>query len=398
MIEEICFIVAASQYATFHHFTNQFAAAFRRQGVEVKVINILETKISKEDIFLQLVRRPPTLTCSFGVVYLIKPHYFIFDDLHIPHWTITVDPSTYFSYVVKAPSALFSAVDRNECDLLRMQNERVFFLPHGVDQELLQPLSKQEERYYDAVFIGSCYDYMTLQEQWCKELPCEQSQMLEMAIELFFSHGSLTLMEAFIEAFNTSGIQVTGLELKMLVYFDHYVRGRTRVEMLQNLPWLRIHVFGDIYPTHLACSRGWQAYLGGLKNIVVHPAIAFEEIAEILRHSKFCLNSMPFFQDGSHERVLMALACGSLPITSPSRWLEEQFTVGKELFIYTPATSSTLEEELSLILNDEESRQRYAAEGQANIARSHTWDQRAVRALASLPPLLQQIKMNFKEM
>lgn len=389
-IDHICFLVATSQYATFRYFTDQFASAFERQGVRVSILDLLDGKFSQEEILGELIRERPTLTCSFNIVYVIKPHELAFDALQIPHWTITVDPAAYYSHLVKAPSALFSAVDRGECELLRGQNPRVFFLPHGVERDILQPPSKREERDYEAVFIGSCYDYDGLRHYWNEELPVSQAQLLEASVELFFSHPPKTLMEAFLQAYKGSmGVPMSSLELKnLLFYFDHYIRGRSRVEMVKSLKKLRIHIFGDIYPSHSCCQRGWHYYLADQDHIVVHPPLPFLQVPEVLRRSKCCLNSMPFFQDGSHERVLMALACGSIAITSPSRWLEEQFTSGEELWVYTPETSATIEEELCHMVADEQRRFQYAENGFAKVAACHTWDQRAASALEALPPLL----------
>ena len=55
-------------------------------------------------------------------------------------------------------------------------------------------------------------------------------------------------------------------------------------------------------------SRNWGDELREHKNIVVHPAVTYEQGLEIRKKLQICLNSMPFFKHGTHERIFNGLA------------------------------------------------------------------------------------------
>lgn len=385
MIERICFVTSDIFYNTFRHFTEGLAAAFERQGVETLTVDLKDPTLSLEEILYKIFIWQPTLTCSFNLVCVVEPHLFVFDKVKIPHWTITLDPAFYFTHLIRSPYALFSSADRYECAILRNMNPRTFFFPHAINREWLDIKKNNDPRCYDAVFVGSCHDYEGLRRQWHLEFPSPLPEIADRAVEIFFQGEQVSVVEAFSQAWSERAVEASNCDLKaappmrtLLSYLDNHVRGRSRVEMIRSFDKVQIHVFGSVYPTHPDCVQGWEHYLSGRDNVIIHPPLPFLQTLDLFRQSKFCLNNMPSSTDGSHERVLMALACGSLPVTTPSGWLAEQFNVGEELLFAN--SSGGVEEQMLSLLADENERLQRAMQGYAKVAEHHTWDHRVVDA------------------
>ena len=373
-MQKICFIVNYNLYESKRHFTVKLAEAFERKGVKTKIIDVDENSLSAE-LIQDLKAFEPDLTASFNTLLPVSEGRFLCDFLQIPHWSILVDPLFYSLQYTRSPYSWISCVDRSDVAYLQgMGFERGFFFPHGVERDL-EP--GDEKRIYEVVFFGTCYDYESLRASWQQRQPQEISKVLDEAIELFSSDIRLSLADALAKAWSNSKLDPVKADFPALFYYlDNYTRGKDRVELIRAIKDVPVHVYGDLSRDNVAAILGWRQYLKNQKNVTIHPSVPYGDALQILKQSKFCLNSMPFFKNGSHERVLIGLAAGAVPITTENLYFQEEFTPGKEVIFYPMNQYASVNEPLHRLLADETARQAAAAAGGKKVLANDTWDKR----------------------
>lgn len=385
MLKKVLLMVNYNLYDSKRHFTKKLAEAMVRKGITTKIIDVNEEAIEGE-IGAIIKRFKPDMTCSFNTLSSLTNGKFLWDVLQIPHLSILVDPALYSIQLTNSPYSILSCVDHFDYSAIRSYRfNNVFFWPHGIEADIQESIG---ERPYDVVFMGSCYDYESLRHYWQERFSSEINKALDHAIDLVLSDKPISLAQALVSAWNSSGLSPQKADFTSLFYFlDNYTKGKDRVELIRSIKDAPVHVFGELVTDHPACKLGWKDYLGKQRNVTIHPSVSFSESLQILGKSKICLNSMPFFRNGSHERVLASFACGALPITSDSLYWREQFATD-ELVIYPPGNWSVINGTVNDLLANKTKRESMVKRGRTKVMQKHTWDERVDQLMQEIPPIL----------
>jgi spore maturation protein CgeB len=390
MLQKVCFLVNYNLYESKRYFTQKLAEAMNRKGIETRIIDVQEQALSGE-IITSIKRYSPDITLSFNSLLPVSETKFLWDFLEIPHLAILVDPALYSIHLTRSPYSILSCVDRSDVEAVKSyQFESVFFLPHAVERELFNFEKRQKK--YDVVFLGSCYDYESLRVSWRQRNPEALNKVLDDAIDLVFSDKKISLTKALITAWNHSKLNYEGVDFTTLFYYlDNYTRGKDRVDLIRSIKNAKVYIFGETSIDNAVGILGWKQYLSSQKNVVIHPSIPYGAAMEVLRQTKITLNSMPFFKNGSHERVFAGLGCGALPVTTYNNYFNEIFQHGKDILFYQMSNHATLNDEIEELLADENRRVQMVAKGSEKVEKHHTWDARVDQLLSELPPILQKI-------
>lgn len=396
-IKKICFLVNYNQYEVKRSFTEKFAEALERKGVETLTFDFSKKRLH-ENVIEKIKEAEPTMTASFNSILPLPDDRYLWDLLEIPHLSMLLDPSLYSVALINSPYSIISCVDRFDCYGLATQNfDRVFFMPHAVERELFER-PPEKNKIYDVVFLGSCYNYESLRKAWEKELSKPICDVLEQAIELLFSDNKTSLQDALVIAWRESLLPPHGVDfLKLFTYLDHYTRGYDRVQLIGAIEDCQVHVFGEIFEDDPNAVKGWKQQLKGHDNIVFHEPVTYPESLEILRRSKICLNSNPFFKDGSHERIFNGAAAGALVATMDNLYVREQFVEGEDLLLYQPGHWGGLNEKIHYYLNHEEERQAAAGRLAVKVKQHHTWDNRAALLIETMPKMIEKSLQESQE-
>lgn len=394
MIQKIGFIVNENLYKSKHHFTYKFAEALKRQGLSTFVIDIEKGNFSSKDA-ARIRAQSPNLTCSFNTILPLADGNFLWDILQTPHLSILLDPVIYSMNLTKSPFSVISCVDRFDCDIVRSANfSNHFFFPHAVEKELVEE-SLQEDRPYDVVLLGSCYDHESLRTTWQKQFSKPICDAIEYAIDIVLTEPKTTFVQAILRAWNTFSLSPQNMDfIPIFTYVDHYVRGKDRYDLLRSLKGVNIHVFGSIFWEDNSKLRSWSHYLDDEKNITVHPPVAYEEALQILKKSKICLNSTPFFKNGSHERLFAGLATGCAVLSSENIFVRENFSPDEGVELYQHKQLEGANEAVQCYLGNESYRKEAVMRGRKKVATDHTWDQRAQQLTSEMSPILGRIFAN----
>ncbi len=391
MIKRICLITNYNLYNSKRYFAEKLSEALRRKGIETKLIDAEESALDRE-MGDDIVAFNPDLTCSLNTFQPTVEGQYLWDILQIPHLYIHLDPALYASPMTRSPYLMIACVDHFDVEALRASAfPNVIFLPHAIERELTY--QEKEARPYDVVFLGSCSDYESLQALWKTDFSKELQTVLEEASEMVLSDNHTSLAQALVNAWSKQKLDPIGVDfLTLFKYIDFYTRGRDRVELIRSITDVPVHVFGDVATDIASCQKGWDYYLGSQPNVVLHPPVPFPMINEVLKKSKICLNSMPFFKKGTHERLFYALGCGALPATTDNLWVRENFVDGEELLLYRNQDFSSLQSRIKNYLSDETKRRQAVAAGRKKVLQNHTWDIRVDQLLKELPSMIQNIQ------
>ncbi len=120
---------------------------------------------------------------------------------------------------------------------------------------------------------------------------------------------------------------------------------------------LRVSLFGGDMWKDLAERYPKAIDFGGM--------VSSKECLDLTARAKILLNFQPFFGNGAHERIFNGMRNGAVVFTNRSRYLEERFTDGEDLFFYEtdlriPGCFEDAAEKIADLLSDEEKRQQTA--------------------------------------
>lgn len=374
MLKKVCLLTNYNLYESKRHFTLKLAEAMQRAGIQTKIIDAREGVLGA-NIISSIKAFAPDATCSFNSLDPISEKHYLWDFLTTPHISFLVDPAFYSTYLVDSPYSIISCVDHSDVEAIASTGFRnVFFWPHAIEKDL--PTS-QEDRPYDVVFLGSCYDYESLRIAWRQRHPEAFNKVLDDAIDLVFSDDTISLGNALAHAWQASKLNPEGVDFTTLYYYlDNYTRGKDRVELIRSIKDAHVHVFGELSPDNAVGILSWHQYLASQKNATIHPSVPFPKAMEILRQSKIVLNSMPFFRNGSHERIFTGLGSGCLVISSESQYLRNQFKENEGLLFYQGKDRQIANELVNEWLQNEQKRSAAAGVGRQKVLTHYTWDTR----------------------
>lgn len=378
----ITFLTNYNEYESKRYFTDKLIIALEKLGVLTQLIDMKEQELDEES-GRDLLLFQPDCTFSFNSFVPSADNRYLWDLIKTPHIAALLDPVVYSLNLTSSPYCHLTSVDRSDCRFLEEADfPRFLFWPHAVESDL-EPNDK--EKVYPVAFLGSCYDYKNLALDWQKRYPPFISRIIEDAVDIVLSGSYSSLVEAFISAWNQANLPSTSSINfnEIFFYFDYYLRGLDRISLIQSIQNVPVHIFGTLSKDHPSFTDGWESYLGGQSNVTIHPPVPFHEALEIQKQCRITLNSAPFFKNGSHERVFTSLACGAVPVTNDSNYLQECFS-NDEVIFYSPGKWEGVEEKIITLLNDEPKRQAASDKGRKKVMQNHTWDQRAAQLLEYL--------------
>ncbi|MBN9379103.1 MAG: hypothetical protein BGO14_08910 [Chlamydiales bacterium 38-26] len=377
-----------SRYNVLSHFTIKLAEALSQAGVNCR---ILKAERDNPKPFLEaLFNDPPDCTLSFNGLLPDSKGQFFCDMIKIPHVACLIDSPTHFLILASSPYSIITVPDRFSTQFFKgLKFENVLFMPHAVEKELFDN-PEHIEKKYDVTMLSSCIDYKSLEESWPSSYPKSVCHAMHEAVEISLSDGETSCMQAFIQAIDRH-IEESGEQPGILNYpeiidqVEMYVKGKERVELLKSISDTPVNLFGA--PIDL-----WKKYLKNQPNIIYHDPVNINIAIEIMRQSKIVLNSCAWLKDGTHERILMAIASGALVITSENIYMREHFEDRHSIAFYKLGQWKSVNQQVNEYLSNSLLRHHVVAKGQEIVKRKHTWDQRAKTLLKELPPIIKRIK------
>lgn len=381
------FMPPRSQYGVLHHFTEKLAEAFTRQGVES---TILEAEWNNPKPFLdRLLSNKPDCTLSFNGLLPDDEGRFFCDLIGIPHVAFLVDSQNQFFPLIQSPNTIISCTDRYTCDFFKgIKSKNVLFVPHGVERELTP--DREPLKTYDVVMLNSLIDYEEIRDEWKERYPPIIRDAMNEAIEATLADNSTWYVQAFVYSLDRQ-IELKGAidprQVDFPTVFDDlemYLKGVSRIQLLRSIKDAEVHVFGAGVE-----GKSWSHFIGkDMPNIIFHEPVPYGQAMEIIKQSKIVLNICPWIRNGSHERVLVSLALGALPLTDENLFFKENFVNGKEIAMFSYPDMEKINDQINEYLSHDSLRDEITKAGREKVLKNHTWDARARQLIEELTPIL----------
>lgn len=317
-MKKILFIFTANQYNVVNEMVWRIADELEQQcGYTVGRYRLDEYDIVKKGdwdiIFSAQAIEFSKLEEADGRIHIIwlvdHPRYLMERFIHYP----------------EHDKVYIGCVDRTHVDYLRNYYSlpHVFFAPHFAWKgEHMVPFQK---RGYEVFFPASAVRWESVAERY-KGLEGALKTIVDYVIEFLLKNPEYPLETGFEQVLLQFGEKDYRELAKACMelageYVDFYLRITTRMRIIRALLHEGVTV--------TVCGRGWEE--AGFSeqeraNLqIIGEELPYTEVIEKMADSKAVLNVMPWFKDGSHERVLMALMNGAVSVTDASGYIKEIF-------------------------------------------------------------------------
>ena len=376
-----------SRYNVIEHFTKKFADALKKAGIRCR---LLRAQRENPEPFLQaLMNDPPDCTLSFNGLLPDEKGRFFCDMIKIPHVACLIDSPTQYLSLIESPYTIITLPDSFSVDFVKGLNApNVLFMPHAVESDLSSTLYKNYK--YDVVMLSSCIDFVALEEKWALKYPKEICDVLKEAASIALNNKEASATVALVQSINQEkvlkSIDVHSLNFPELIdQIEMYVKGKDRVELIRAIKTADVHIFGS-------SVEDWKKYIGDKKNVHFHEPVSYEVALEIMNQSKIVLSSSAWLKNGTHERILAAMASYALVITNENIYMSENFINNQNVVLYPMGKWDAANEKIDYYLSNDAERLKIAEKGHDYVLKYHTWDNRVKLLLKEIPLALENIR------
>ncbi|MBD5484978.1 MAG: glycosyltransferase [Lachnospiraceae bacterium] len=376
-------ILFHTELDTLNLFSNQLKQGFKDLGYEIFEFDLQQSTLSLGLLYDFIKKGSVTAMIGFNSPFFgmqIPSGENMWEVLNIPCINILVDhPYWYHNILMRTPrTGIVLSIDRNHSQYI----ERFYphipctgFLPHGgtpTDHEFV-PIAA---RKIDVLYAGSLYaDYAVSQKPDFTHFHFPAEQVCKRSIDHLLAHPDSTIESVVEDQLLQSGIILPDEELRQFisscVYIERVVSSHYREKIVSLIAKSGIPL--------TICGDGWSGCDWiTLPNVHYGGRISPEEVLEKMEDSKIVLNTMPWFKDGSHERIFNAMLRGATVVSETSSYLEKTLPADVWVsFNLLPDCLETLPQRIAGLLSDNRKLQSIASSGYRLAASGHTWQARA---------------------
>ena len=376
-------ILFHTELDTLNLFSNQLKQGFTDLGYEIFEFDLQQSTLSLGRLYDFIQKDPVTAMIGFNSPFFgmqIPSGENMWEVLNISCINILVDhPYWYHNILMRTPrTGIVLSIDRNHSQYI----ERFYphipctgFLPHG-GTPTVHELIPIAARKIDVLYAGSLYaDYAVSQKPDFTHFHFPAEQVCRKSIDRLLAHPDSTIESVVEDQLLQSGIVLPDEELRQFisscVYIERVVSSHYREKIVSLIAKSGIPL--------TICGDGWSGCDWiTLPNVHYGGRISPEEVLEKMEDSKIVLNTMPWFKDGSHERIFNAMLRGAVVVSETSSYLEETLPADAWVsFNLLPDCPETLPQRITGLLSDNRKLQSIASSGYRLAASGHTWQARA---------------------
>lgn len=385
----ILYVIGASQYDSTALFMMEMAEQMQAAGWQV---DLLDGRT--EDGYEQ--RREQIIQKQYDVIFTING-MILEEDSVLGRALLQKEDVIYCTYLMDHPLIHYQRLRASYPAIFVLSPDRCHmaytdrylpniwgtaFLPHAGCQYAGDSLPYQD-RTIDLSFMGSYISPEQIRAQF-QQYPQEMSLLLETTADILVREPERTLEDAVLACFGQYGVTMEENEIPAVLaefrIVDRYIRSYYRDAVIRTLidAGICIDVYGD----------GWEKFVTDAGDCLrIHPAVSYEESLAVISDSKISLNVMPWFKDGSHDRVFTAMLNGALCLTDGSAYLEEELRETENVYFYSLKGLKYLPAKVRRILSHPEQSAAVAEAGRILAQEKHTWVQRAEEVMDYLEQL-----------
>ncbi len=389
-------------YDTIDLFISALAAAFEQFGHTSHIIDVRNKDAAMQQLKDLIEESGIDAVVTFnniGYNLSFCEGKNIWEEKHIPYYNILMDhPFHYDDPLRHAPkTSVVFCTDRNHVIYLQRfypNLTRTDFLPHaGMEADLSKPSEPGAchlchtttaehpfiaERPIDVLYAGGLskyvaeglvpdlgeireFDAFMLTQEVLSDLIKNPDQTTEAAIEKYLCSIGKQYSEKELRHWIT--------ELRFIDSFaTSFYREQSVRLLVEN--GIKVAVFGG----------GWeQCEWAENPNLLYGGKVLAPQVLELMNHSKIVLNTMTWYKNGIHDRIINGMLAGAVVVTDTSQYLAEELKKMPEQGLVTFELSGIrqLPQTVQSLLEQPEHMQKIADCGYLYAKSNHTWKQRA---------------------
>ena len=374
------FVLFYESTESFNYFTDEIAKELTNRGHETFVLDLLNLSRpghSTQELMTFCERKVDAVVC-FNRAGIHNDTYIDLWDmmdactLHILmdhplrlHPTMEKHPRKYIQFCPDEEHVAY--VKRYFPNI-----EHIEFLAHaGTPDD--KPLIPYIDKKYDIVFSATYYvpESMLpgLEALFPKDSPMYQ---LFMQIgEDLAANTDKSLIQSVLDVLDVNNMPLSDNAVKTIMRnmtpIDWMVRMYYRGMAVQMLvdSGLDVHVLG----------RGWEnhpsAHADNLH--ILTDRIDLADTFDFMRDARINLNVMPWFKEGTHDRIFNTMLRHSICLTDSSKWIDSHYENGKDIVLYDLKNMEHLPEIADYWLNHPAEAQALIEKAYKKTAANYTW-------------------------
>lgn len=374
------FILFYSGIESFNFFTDEINSELMRLHHETFILDLKDVAgapgHSLKDMLVFTKFRVDAVIGYDQMPCIGTSYVDLWNDLDIPVISVFMDPPFRFgSYNVNLPKKYL----RFCCDIehvtwcKRFHSDtipNVYFLPHAASEPDFPPPS-WEDKKYDILFSGTYYSpnsyIKTIKEKYDETT---KSILLD-TIDFMKAYTSYSFTAAVDRILSGKGYnaddQVRLSLMNQGEEADWYIRMLYREKMIKEV----LLSGRDLW----ILGRGWENFpdVNNGKLHHISDRVGFAESLGIMEQARINLNIMPWYKDGTHDRIFNSLLRNSIPLTDPSLFLKEHFKNGESIVYYDLNSLHAIPDLISSILDDPVKSQCIIEKGKQIVLEHFTW-------------------------
>lgn len=300
-------------------------------------------------------------------------------------WHYVIDHPFYHHDALKSPLDHYNVIclDEKHAAFIRKH------YPH-IKRVLVLPLSagsaKEQISYHDRkdsiIFTGTYTDPDAISYKAMKQ-PADLVALFQKMVDMLLENPQMTQEEAVSRILPGHDDKMPEI-LQMNYLADLFLQACIREELLKQilLQGLPLSVYGHGWEDFAKKCDGQIA--DASKNLKLCGEFHYDWMPEIYGNAKIAVNQTPWFKDGMHDRVPLALLNGCVCMTEKCPYLESRLKDTKELYYFSLEDMEGAARLLGELLTNEAQAADTAARGFAYAARHFTWEQWAKNFIAFL--------------
>lgn len=310
---------------------------------------------------------------------------YIFSNIDVPYVAIMLDPpytSCVGNMMFPCKKHLLCVLDKSHVDIARkLYPEKDFigvvFLPlAGIEIDGTEDVLVRDRKIDVAYCAGGPYSYNPKRIWHDSESNAYIKNILDDVAD-YLVDNTVSIADGFRHVILNRGF---GKDIcsKFLGKFNdmfYYVKAARRIKAIEFLikNEVPVNIYGDGWENvpMIKSDKGKYAKL--------HGSLSYNEYLELIANTKVLYQDNAVFNTGAHERVFTSMLNGAVVVSEYSTYLDNEFTDGKELFLYDWKNGMNQVQVINDLLSDESKRLSAAVGAYGKAIRRHCWKHRAER-------------------
>lgn len=312
-----------------------------------------------------------------------------YSQLDIPHVSVMLDmPYSKYAkgYSSKCKNHIVTVIDKTAVEYIKMmypdKSENVLFLPlAGAANDSEFDIFSIDKKY-DVVYISGIWSYggnhEIIKRKWHEPGYDRYISLILDDVADYLECNADSVYTAFKYVLEARGLYGEEYLRKLTPYFWDmlfYTKVWRRIKGLELLVKndIQVDVFGG----------GWEQ-VPFVNRLRLHEGVTYEDTLCIYAQSKILFQDAGEFNHGANDRTFNAMLNGAVLVTEYSKYLDDNFVNGQDLFMYDWQNGENQVKVIHELLADDCRRLAVAVNAYGKASRFHTWRNRAQTILEAV--------------